>query len=148
RNPRGMVLLLVLCGALGLLQSPAWGMGYTTFALPGATGSGSGTVTTFSCVTANGVSCSVANATTTPAATFTLGAITPTTVNGLTITSSTGALTVPNGVTLTGPALSGTALASNQANTGTSAITLDLSAATGSNAFKVPVKASITTAVN
>jgi hypothetical protein len=39
--------------------------------------SGSGTVLSFSCVTANGVSCSVANPTTTPAATFTLGAITP-----------------------------------------------------------------------
>jgi hypothetical protein len=56
--------------------------------------SGTGTVTTFSCVTANGVSCSVANASTTPAATFTLGAITPTTVNGLTITNSTGTVTI------------------------------------------------------
>ena len=42
---------------------------------------GSGTVTTFSVVTANGVSASVANPTTTPAATFTLGAITPTSIN-------------------------------------------------------------------
>ena len=31
-------------------------------------------------------------------------ALTPTSVNGLTITTSTGTLTVPNGVTLTGPA--------------------------------------------
>lgn len=38
---------------------------------------GTGTVTTASVVTANGVSASVANATTTPAFTFTLGAITP-----------------------------------------------------------------------
>jgi hypothetical protein len=44
-----------------------------------ATGSG-GTVTTVSVVTANGVSGSVANATTTPAITLTLGAITPTTI--------------------------------------------------------------------
>lgn len=45
-------------------------------------GSGSyGTVTTVSVTTANGVSASVANATTTPALTFTLGAITPSSVN-------------------------------------------------------------------
>jgi len=47
---------------------------------------GGGTVTTVSLVTANGVSGSVANPTTTPAITLTLGAITPTSV-------STGALT-------------------------------------------------------
>lgn len=62
---------------------------------------GTGTVTTFSVVTANGVSASVANASTTPAATFTLGAITPTTVNGLTVTSTTsGTLTIANSSTL------------------------------------------------
>lgn len=43
-------------------------------------GGGSGTVTTVSVVTANGVSGSVATATTTPAITITLGAITPTSV--------------------------------------------------------------------
>ncbi len=43
-------------------------------------GTGSGTVTTISVVTAHGVSGSVANATTTPAVTLTLAAITPTTV--------------------------------------------------------------------
>lgn len=41
---------------------------------------GSGTVTDFSVVTANGVSASVATSTTTPAATFTLGAITPSSI--------------------------------------------------------------------
>jgi hypothetical protein len=54
-------------------------------------GGGAGTVTTFSVVTANGVSASVANPTTTPAATFTLGAITPSSVAigaGSAITSS------------------------------------------------------------
>jgi hypothetical protein len=49
--------------------------GYTTPA-----GSGSGTVTSVSVATANGVSGTVANATTTPAITLTLGAITPTSV--------------------------------------------------------------------
>lgn len=61
-----------------------------------------GTVTTVSIVTANGVSGSVANPTTTPAITLTLGAITPTTVNGLTITTSAGGtLTILGGKTLT-----------------------------------------------
>lgn len=64
-------------------------------------GGGSGTVTTVSVTTANGVSGSVANATTTPAITLTLGAITPTSVNGLTVTSTTGTLTVASGKTLT-----------------------------------------------
>lgn len=63
------------------------GTGITTW-VPAATG-GAGTVTTVSVVTANGVSGSVANATTTPAITLTLGAITPTTVNGVTIPTTT-----------------------------------------------------------
>jgi hypothetical protein len=67
----------------------------------GAGGGGSGTVTTVSVVTANGVSGSVANPTTTPAITLTLGAITPTSINGLTITTSTGTLTIANGKTIT-----------------------------------------------
>lgn len=63
--------------------------------------SGSGTVTTVSIVTANGISGSVATATTTPAITLTLGAITPTTINGLTITTSTGTLTIAAAKTVT-----------------------------------------------
>lgn len=55
---------------------------------------GSGTVTSVSVVTANGISGSVATATTTPAITLTLGAITPTSVNGNTITIGTGTLTL------------------------------------------------------
>lgn len=66
-----------------------------------ATGGGTGTVTSVSVVTANGVSGSVANATTTPAITLTLGAITPTTVNGNTITTGTGTLTLGAGKTFT-----------------------------------------------
>lgn len=49
-------------------------------------GSGAGSVSTVSVVTANGVSGTVANPTTTPAITLSLGAITPTSVNGTTAT--------------------------------------------------------------
>lgn len=61
---------------------------------------GTGTVTSVSVVTANGVSGSVATSTTTPAITITLGAITPTTINGNTITTGTGTLTLGAGSTL------------------------------------------------
>lgn len=57
-------------------------------------GAGDGTVTSVSVVTAHGVSASTANPTTTPAMTFTLGAITPTSVNGVNLTTSfSGAFT-------------------------------------------------------
>lgn len=60
-----------------------YGDGSTAWtSLPYFTAGGAGTVTTVSVVTANGVSGSVATATTTPAITITLGAITPTSVNG------------------------------------------------------------------
>lgn len=88
-----------------------------TFSIPVATGSangylssadwttfnskGSGSVTTVSVVTANGVSGSVATATTTPAITLTLGAITPSSVNGNTITTGSGTLTIAAAKTLT-----------------------------------------------
>lgn len=61
--------------------------------MPAWTSVGAGTVTSVSVVTANGVSGSVATATTTPAITLTLGAITPSSV------VSTGALT---GTAITG----------------------------------------------
>ncbi len=79
----------------------------------------SGTVTTVSIVTANGVSGSVATATTTPAITLTLGAITPSSVNGNTITTGTGTLILST-FTLT---VSGTASISGT-NTGDQTITL------------------------
>jgi len=60
-----------------------------TFAAP-AGGSSSGTVTSVSVTTANGVSGSVADDTTTPAISLTLGAITPTTVNGLEVSLGGG----------------------------------------------------------
>ncbi len=68
-----------------------------------AVSGGSGTVTTVSVVTANGVSGSVATATTTPAITLTLGAITPTSVNGVVISgSSTPTLAVTGTTTVSG----------------------------------------------
>lgn len=57
-------------------------------------GGGSGTVTSVSVVTNQGVSGSVATATTTPAITLSLGALTGvTSINGLVITANTGAIT-------------------------------------------------------
>jgi len=84
---------------------------------------GAGTVTTVSVVTANGVSGSVSNPTTTPAITLSLGAITPSTVNGLTLTAVSVGFTIAGGTTsktLTVPldaSVSGT-------NTGDQTITL------------------------
>ena len=52
---------------------------------------GSGTVTSVSVTTANGVSGTVATSTTTPAITLTLGAITPTSINSLPFTGNPGA---------------------------------------------------------
>lgn len=64
-----------------------------------------GSVTTVSVVTANGISGSVASPTSTPAITLTLGAITPTSVNGNTITTGTGTLTLSSfTLTVTGTA--------------------------------------------
>jgi hypothetical protein len=78
--------------------------GYTT---------NTGTVTSVSVTTANGVSATVTNGTTTPALSFTLGAITPTSVNGIAFTNGgSGALTV-----------TGTAAVSGT-NTGNQTITL------------------------
>jgi hypothetical protein len=56
------------------------GLSFVGSTLVSTAGSGAGTVTTVSVVTANGISASVANPTTTPALTFTLGDITPTSV--------------------------------------------------------------------
>jgi hypothetical protein len=77
--------------------------GHITAASNGTGGGGPGTVTSVSVTTANGVSGTVANATTTPAITLTLGAITPSSV------AATG--------TVSGSNLSGT-------NTGDQTITL------------------------
>lgn len=59
-----------------------------TFPTSGTLSTTTGTVTAVTCATANGVSCTVASQGTTPALTFTLGAITPSSVNGITISNS------------------------------------------------------------
>jgi hypothetical protein len=64
---------------------------------------GSGTVTSVSVATANGVSGSVANPNTTPAITIVLGAITPTSVNGVVLSgSSTPTLAVTGTTAVSG----------------------------------------------
>ena len=65
--------------------------------------SGTGSVTTVSVTTANGISGTVANATSTPAISLTLGAITPTSVNSVVFSgSSTPRLTVTGTSTISG----------------------------------------------
>ena len=76
-----------------------------SYAPSNAAGGGSGTVTTVSVTTANGVSGSVANPTSTPAISLTLGAITPTSVAASgTVTGSnlSGTNTGDQTITLTG----------------------------------------------
>jgi hypothetical protein len=67
-------------------------------------GGGSGTVTSVSVTTANGVSGSVATATTTPAISLTLGAITPTSV----ATTGASTFTAASGNTVSNPTISDT----------------------------------------
>lgn len=59
----------------------------------------SGTVTSVSVVTANGISGTVATATTTPAITLVLGAINPASVNALTLAAQTAGFTIAGGTT-------------------------------------------------
>lgn len=76
-----------------------------TYVKASGAGGGSGTVTSVSVATANGVSGSVANATTTPAITLTLGAITPSSVAATGTVSGTnlsGTNTGDQTITLTG----------------------------------------------
>lgn len=82
---------------------------------------GGGTVTSVSVVTANGVSGSVADATTTPAITLTLGAITPSSVNALTLTAQTNGFTIAGGTT---PATLTVAANANVAGTNTGDVTI------------------------
>ncbi len=82
RRREGMAVWVQADGSLWTLNAAPWAgddTDWTAFS-----GGGGGTVTTVSVVTANGVSGSVATATTTPAITITLGAITPTSIGSAT----------------------------------------------------------------
>lgn len=95
-------------------------------------GTSGGTVQSVAVTTANGVSATVSNATTTPNLTFTLGAITPTSVNGLTLTA------VANGFTIAGGTASKTFTCSNTLTlSGNDGATLAIGAGgtLGSNAY-------------
>jgi len=97
---------------------------------------GSGTVTSVSVTTANGVSGTVATSTTTPAISVTLGAITPTSVNSVIVSgSSTPTLAVTGTTSVSG------------ANTGDQTITLTggvTGSGTGSFAATVVTNANLT----
>ena len=117
-------------------------------------GGGSGTVTSVSVTTANGVSGSVATPTTTPAISVTLGAITPTSVNGNTLTTGTGTLTLGSatlnagaGGTLGSNAFTSTAYAplASPALTGTPTAP---TASAGTNTTQLATTAYTTTAIN
>lgn len=94
---------------------------------------GVGTVTSVSVVTANGVSGTVANPTTTPAITLSLGAITPSSVNSVVVSgSSTPTLAVTGTSSISG------------SNTGDQTITLtgDVTG-TGTGSFATTIKTSV-----
>lgn len=102
------------------------------------TSSTTGTVTSASVVTANGVSATVATASTTPAFTFTLGAITPSSVNGLTFTAAGTGFTIAGGTTsktlTVSNTLTITGVDSSTLNIGTGG-TLGSAAFTGASAY-------------
>lgn len=100
RDQNYVTTLIGVSSVDGVTPVTVWVDPVTHRLLIQSAGGGTGTVTSVSVVTANGVSGTVATATTTPAITITLGAITPTSVNGLTITATTGTLTLTNAKTL------------------------------------------------
>lgn len=93
-----------------------------TYQLDQQGGGGGGTVTTISITTANGISGSVSNPTTTPAITLTLGAITPTTIVASSTISGSNLSGTNTGdqTTITGNAGSATILQTARTINGTS----------------------------
>lgn len=125
-----------LVEALNALAVPGAGFaivktGPTTFGNV-AVGTGTGTVSSVSWVTSQGVSASIANPTSTPAITITLGALTGvTSFNGLVVTANTGVITTGtwNGTTI-GVANGGTG------NTTFTAYSVILAGTTAQGAFQ------------
>lgn len=107
---------------------------------------GTGTVTSVSVTTANGVSGTVATATTTPAITLTLGAITPSAVqvSGLTASSAVATDASKNLVSVTNTGTGNNVLAVSPALTGTPTAPTQ---ATGDNTTAIATDAFVTTAI-
>lgn len=118
--------------------------GKVTAAANGSGGGGSGTVTTVSVITANGVSGSVANATTTPAITLTLGAITPASVAAVGAVSGSNLSGTNTGdqTSVSGNAGTATALQTGR----TISLTGDVTATTGAFDGTAPATAAATIA--
>lgn len=121
-----------------------------------ATVSGSGTVSTVSVVTNQGVSGSVANATTTPAITLTLGALTGVpSFNGLVVTANTGVITTGtwNGTTIavanggTGITSFGSGIATWLGTPSSANLAAAITDETGSGALVFGTSPTLTTAV-
>jgi hypothetical protein len=118
--------------------------------IKGTDGGGAGTVTSVSVTTANGISGSVATATTTPAITLTLGAITPTTVTasstvqGTQLISTVATGTAPLSVSSTTVVPNLKAATANAINSSTTSV--DTSAATAPSSGQVLTATSSTTA--
>ncbi len=97
--------LATFFAAAALIAAAAWGQVLTDVTRTAAPilGAGSGTVTGVSVTTANGVSGSVANASTLPAISLSLGAITPSSVSTGTVTATyiSGTLTSATGLPIT-----------------------------------------------
>lgn len=111
-----------------------------------STPAGAGTVTTVSVVTANGISGSVANPTTTPAITLTLGAITPSSINvsGLTASSAVATDASKNLVSVINTGTGNNVLAASPALTGTPTAP---TASAGDNSTQIATDAFVTTAI-
>jgi hypothetical protein len=134
------ILPVFTSGLNGL--TPASGGGTTNFLRADGTwaapaGGGGGTVTSVSVTTANGVSGSVATATTTPAITITLGAITPSSVastGAVTGTNLSGTNTGDQTITLTGD-VTGSGTGSFAATIAAGSVTLAKMANLAANSF-------------
>lgn len=122
-DPATGILIMSVSTATGSGTFTSWNISIS--GQPGANGVGSGTVTSVAVTTANGVSASVSNPTSTPTLSFTLGAITPTTVvasGNLSGTNLSGTNTGDQTITLTGD-VTGSGTGSFAATIGASKVT-------------------------